>query len=229
MMKSSIRNLGVCVLVVVGLALSGSSAQAGTTVIDFEGLGDVTPVTSIAVPNNVVTFSIIHPTGAVTPAYTAMVGGPTTAFVPNDTPVGVTGTFLTDEKAGPSATGEYRMQFAKPIASLSLDLYDYRVDGGPAIGDQAILTVYANGDFTGALAVDVFTIPRPNPVDGNVEHLAIDWGNFNILSATLTFTGADVGTGIDNVAFATIPAPGAMILGALGTGLVGWFRRRKAL
>jgi hypothetical protein len=229
-MRSSIRNFAVCGLLVVGLALTGSSAQAGTTVIDFEGLGDVTPITSIAVPNNVVTFSIIHPTGAVTPAYTAMVGGPVTAFVSNDMPAGMrTGTFLTDETNGPSLTGEYRMQFAKPVASLSLDLYDYRVDGGPAAGDQAILTVYANSDFTGALATDVFTIPVPNPVDGNIENLAIDWGNFSILSATVTFTGADVGTGIDNVTFATIPAPGAMILGALGTGLVGYFRRRRAL
>jgi len=229
-MKRRIDKLMVCGLVVVGLVLTGSSAQAGTTVIDFEGLGDVTPVTSIAVPNNVVTFSIIHASGLSTPGYTAMVGGPTTAFVPNDAPVGMrTGTFLTDETNGPRLKGEYRMQFANAVNSVGLDLYDYRVDGGPKAGDQAILTVYSDANWTNAIGTDVFTIPAANPVDGNIEHLEVLLNGLGILSAQLSFTGADVGTGIDNVSFATIPAPGAMILGALGTGLVGWFRRRKSL
>ncbi len=228
-MKRRIRNSVLCGFVVVGFVLAASPAQAGVTTIDFEGLGDVTPVTSIVVPGNVVTFSIIHASGAVTPGYTAQVGGPTTAFVPNDAPAGMrTGTFLTDETAGPSLKGEYRMEFAKPVSSLSLDLYDYRVDGGPTAGDQAILTVYSD-QFGTAIGTSVFTIPATNPVDGNIEHLSIVLGSHSIMSADLTFTGADVGTGIDNVAFATIPAPGAIILGAIGSGLVGWFRRRKAL
>jgi hypothetical protein len=219
----------VCGFVVVGMVLAASPAQAGMTTIDFEGLGDVTPINSIAVPGNVVTFSIVHPTGAVTPAYTAQVGGPVTAFVANDAPAGMqSGTFLTDEAAGPNLTGEYRMEFAKPVSSLSLDLYDYRVDGGPSVGDQAILTVYSDL-FGTAIGTAVFTIPAVNPVDGNIEHLAIALGSFDIISASLTFTGADVGTGIDNVSFATVPAPGACLLGAIGTGMVGWFRRRKSL
>lgn len=231
----------MCGLVVVGLVLTGSSAQAGTTIIDFESFGDVVPVTSVVVPGNVVTFSIIHPTGGTTPAYTAQTGAPMTAFVVGstpDTPVGVTGTYLTDERAGPNLTGDYRMQFANPISSLSLDLYDYRVDGGPGIGDRAILTVYSDSNWTSPIGSDIFTIPNPNPVDGNIEHLSVALGSYNILSADLTFvdgpldgnlSGRDVGTGIDNIAITTIPAPGAMILGALGTGIVGVFRRRKRL
>lgn len=238
-MSRSIRGFLICGLVAVGLVLTGSSAQAGTTVIDFESFGDVVPVTSVVVPGNVVTFSIIHPTGGTTPAYTAKVGGSTTAFVPNDMPFGMqSGTFLTDERAGPNLTGDYRMQFANPISSLSLDLYDYRVDGGPGIGDRAILTVYSDSNWTSPIGSDIFTIPSPNPVDGNIEHLSVTLGSYNILSADLTFvdgpldanlSGTDVGTGIDNIAINTIPAPGAILLGALGTGIVGVFRRRKSL
>ncbi|UCD51950.1 MAG: hypothetical protein JSW27_04790 [Phycisphaerales bacterium] len=228
-MKRRIRGLMVGGFVLVAMVLTTGPAQAGITTIDFEGLGDVTPITSIAVPGNVVTFSIVLPTGAVATAYTAQVGGPVTAFVSNDAPAGMqSGTFLTDEAAGPNLTGEYRMQFANPVSSLSLDLYDYRVDGGPAAGDQAILTVYSDL-FTTAIGTTSFTIPASNPIDGNIEHLAIALGSFDIVSAALTFTGADVGTGIDNVSFATVPAPGALILGAIGSGMVGWFRRRKSL
>lgn len=229
MMRKTIRSFVQCGFVIVGLVLAASPVQAGTTTIDFESFGDVTPVTSVVVPGNVVTFSIIHASGAVTPGYTAQVGGPTTAFVPNDAPAGMqTGTFLTDETQGPNLKGDYRMQFARPVSSLSLDLYDYRVDGGPRAGDQAILTVYSDL-WTTAIGTDIFTIPAANPVDGNIEHLSIVLGSYGIMSADLTFTRADVGTGIDNVTFATIPAPGAIILGAIGSGMVGWFRRRKAL
>ena len=177
---------------VLGLALAGNPAHAGTTTIDFESFGDVVPVTSVVVPGNVVTFSILQPTGAMMPAYTAKVVGPQTAFVPNDTPVGIpVGTFLTDERQGPHLTGDYYIQFANPVSSLSLDLYDYRVDGGPAVGDTATLTVYSDLWATG-IGSDVFTIPSPNPVDGNVEHLSVTLPSFSIASASLAFSTPDV-------------------------------------
>ena len=44
-----------------------------------------------------------------------------------------------------------------------------------------------------------------------------------------TVGGERINTGIDNVRLSVVPAPGALLLGGLGTGLVGWLRRRKNL
>ena len=221
-MKKLIR-----ILLLVGLILATTPAHAAITTIDFEGFGDKQPYGAVNTGDNIVTFSVGSPGAG--PGYTAVVGGPMTSFVPMDTPANLTaGTFLTDETAGPDLKLDYYFTFANLVSSVSLDLYDYRVDGGPEIGSTATLTVYSDL-FTTPVGTDVFTVPTTNPVDGNIELLSVVSGSFNILSASVTFDLPDVGTGIDNIEFCTIPAPGAILLGSIGVGLVGWLRRHRNL
>ena len=58
---------------------------------------------------------------------------------------------------------------------------------------------------------------------------------FTINSATsvnLSFEGVggdNIGMLLDNVKVSAVPAPGAILLGGIGTGLVGWLRRRKTV
>jgi len=206
-------------------------AFAANTLIDFEsGFANVDPVSSVVTADNTVTFSVGNSYATSGDAYIAGVGGPTTAFVPNDSLHASYGNragrfFLTDENNGPKTTYNYYLVFDRPVDYLSLDLYDYRVDGGPAFGDSATLTAYSDL-FSTAIGTDTFTITRPNPLDANAENLLVDPDQF-IYAASVTFSKGDVGTGIDNVKFATVPAPGAFVLAGLGSGLVGWMRRRR--
>lgn len=204
---------------------------AADTVIDFEsGFVNVQPVGAVATADNELTFKVGTSFATASNAYIADVGGTTTAFVPNDSLHASYGDlagkfFLTDETRGPSTKYNYYILFDKPVSHLSLDLYDYRNDGGPAIGDTATLTAYSDA-FVTSVGTDIFEIPR-GTLDANAENLSVNVGQ-NIYAASVVFSVGDVGTGIDNVTFATaVPAPGAFILAGLGSGLVGWMRRRR--
>ena len=197
------------------LGLCSAASQAD--VIGFEsGFADQQAVTAVATATNTVGFSV-----GGGPAYIAKVGAPVTAFNADDMPANtaISGNyFLTDERAGPSTTLDYFLSFLHPVSSLSLNLYDYRADGGAGVGDTATLSVYSDLAMTALLGTDVFTIPANSP-DGNVEFLSVA-GLDSILAASVTFSHTDIGTGIDNIAFetaaGTVPEPATPALAALG-------------
>ena len=222
----------------MALALVAASARADR--IDFEtGLAEDTGAPLIATPTNAVSFGV--GTGSPTlgrAPLVARVGGRATGFAPADTPSeGRVGSiFLTDEAGGtlnenghtPEAL-DYFFSFENPIRDLSLDLIDYRLDGLTLLGDSATLTLYGGPNYTDPLASEVYQVPAGLP-DGFVKSLSAMLDETQeARSASLTFQGrGDVGTGIDNLTFSTVPEPSsALIALAIIAGAFG-YRHRKA-
>jgi hypothetical protein len=227
--------MGRVLLAVAVLVLAAGSVQAATT-IDFEsGFSDQQAVGTVVVADNSLTFTVGDSLAARGPAYVAEVGGPKTAFVgygggiDTTEDLGVSGDFfLTDEElVSQSFSKNYYIEFARAVSSLSLDLYDFCGDAGGGAGAMATLTAYSDS-FATSVGTDTYTVPTPLPNEGNIVSLAVA-GDLRIVSASVTFSTADTGTGIDNIQFSTIPAPAAVVLASMGAGLVGWLRRRRSL
>jgi hypothetical protein len=202
--------------------------------IDFEsGFIDKQPITQVSTPTNTVTFGVglNQKLDDKKYAYIAQVGTPKTAFVPYDTPADLTVSgrfFLTDEKNGPWFKLDYYMSFETPVWNLALNLYDYRVlDGGPRFGDTATLWVF--GQDGAVVGKDIYTIPWwPIPPNGNIINFSVMDAIVPIKTVWLEFSRGDVGTGIDNIRFTTVPLPPSLpLLGSGLLGLVGWRRFRK--
>jgi len=117
-----------------------------------------------------------------------------------------------------------------------------RPDGGPSTyaGDfwiqfttTATQVQFDSGfwDTIGTAQIDVydpyknFLVSLTNTVTGvNVTNVA---GRIGYIYFNSVKDGA--GADIDNLKFTQIPAPGAILLGGIGAGIVGWLRRRRTL
>jgi len=134
--------------------------------------------------------------------------------------------FLSDEKNGPRTRFDYFMNFEKGISNLSLAVYDYGAYGGPKANDPLTLFLY---DIDWNEVGSYTTTPGGNPSDIPDPNLILLSASTDSVAyhAAVIFSKGDVGTGIDNVRFTTVPEPGSVALLALGLAGLS-FARRKA-
>lgn len=189
--------------------LTAISSSSNAVTIDFEtGFSDLDPVSAVATSDgNQVTFSVGPGlAGGISSAFIAEVGDPFTAFIPSDGE----GTalepeigrfFLADDNGAPLDAFNYFMEFSNPISNLSVDLLDFRIDGGGSSSDTVTLTVFSDS-FTTAIGSAVFDITDGLPI-GALATLSVDNPSGLVRSASIVHSGSDLGTGIDNISFTT--------------------------
>jgi len=110
------------------------------------------------------------------------------------------GTMLTSG-SGPGTAGSWFDVFWAPVA---------------VVPDTTLYLVFTSANDTLGISGDT-----SNPYPRGQVYANAGFGSFPAFDYTFR-TYYDDG-------FSVIPAPGAMLLGVLGTGLVGYFRRRRAL
>ena len=144
-----------------------------------------------------------------------------------DPPVSVTtsfagyvdGTYWKDSLQEDSRTTKWTFDTPQPVFAFGAD-WDLGVPG------RGIIMTFLDGSTT------VGTVKIPNSTDGffGVISTTFDEMFTDVLLTVGTqdggFTEAYT---MDNMVYSYIPAPGAVLLGSLGVGLVGWLRRRRTL
>lgn len=215
--KLSQKMLGTLAAVLVSGA---TAATANADSLNFEvGFTDGQALSgAISTGSNAVTFTTLD--GGL--MYVGQVGKPKTAFGRKDLPGSsdVGKYFISDDNGRPLQRNEYAFSFANPITDLTLDLIDFRGDGGARPGSKAFLTLYSDAAHTQSVGVVEYDLSRPRNPNGYVQELvlrALAPGQY----ATLTFDvrgRLDKGIALDNFSFTTASGQGNGTTNGTGNG-----------
>ncbi len=111
-------------------------------------------------------------------------------------------------------------------------LVTFDMAGNPD-GQPDIKTLEVSAVGVGTMSKS-FSFDASNTTKSNMGWQQQQWRfTADSASTTLRFmsttTNSPYGPALDNVSMTVVPAPGAVLLGSLGVGLIGWLRRRRAL
>lgn len=198
-MQNTRKGTYACILWVTVLGLAQMASALPITFDEFP-LGTL-------VSNQYATEGILFLPGTVTPRL-PQITSDNPAWMPTEPFLRPTG-----EPALSQFQGDFWMEFVQPVSQVSFVTGSWDQIGAGIIQvydpGMSLLGSYSNTQ-TGPQTINIASFVPIGRIYFN--SVADRWG-----------------AGIDSLHISTIPAPGALLLAALGTGVVGWLQRKRTV